>query len=119
MPNRIERPCRAHLCPNTTANKNGYCNEHQALALRDIERRQSASKRGYDKRWEAFRKRYLQGNPICVDCLAEPLTGEPPQPATDVHHIHKLFDYPTLKYDRNNLMALCHKHHSIRTARGE
>lgn len=116
MPYRIERPCRAHLCPNTTSNKNGYCEEHQALALRDIDRRQSASKRGYDQRWNKFRHKYLQDNPLCVDCISN---GTPPTPATDVHHIKKLRDYPELKYNKDNLMALCHECHSKRTAKGE
>lgn len=116
MPQRVERPCRAHLCPNTTSNKNGYCDEHQALA---VERRGSAYHRGYDKRWAKFRIRYLREHPLCVDCLDKPLPGEPVQPATEIHHIQKLRDRPDLKYHPDNLMALCHKHHSIRTARGE
>lgn len=115
MPSRIERSCRAYLCPNTTANKNGYCDDHQALALRDIDRRESASKRGYDKHWNKFRVKYLQDNPLCVDCLKDKTLT----PATEVHHIRKLHDYPTLKYERSNLMALCHRCHSKRTARGE
>jgi len=40
-------------------------------------------------------------------------------PATEVHHIKKLRDYPELKYEESNLMALSHKKHSIRTRRGE
>ena len=116
MPHKIERPCKAHLCPNTTSNKNGYCDEHQALA---VERRGSAYSRGYDKQWGKFRLRYLKEHPLCVDCLDKPLPGEPVQPATEIHHKQKLRDRPDLKYDRENLMALCHRHHSIRTAKGE
>ena len=116
MPQRIERPCRAYLCPNTTSNSNGYCDEHQTLAK---ERRGSARSRGYDRRWEKFRVQYLKEHPLCADCLEHPFPGEPPQPAIEVHHIHKLADYPKLKYDTDNLMALCHRHHSIRTAKGE
>jgi 5-methylcytosine-specific restriction enzyme A len=116
LPRRIERPCRAYLCPNTTSNPNGYCDEHQELAKkRKADRRVSAYQRGYDKRWERFRARYLREHPLCVDCRAKyRLT-----PATEVHHIRKLKDYPQLKYAEDNLMALCHKCHSKRTARGE
>lgn len=116
MPQRIERPCKARLCPNTTGNKNGYCDEHQAMA---VERRGSAYQRGYDKQWAKFRTRYLREHPLCVDCLDNPLPSEPVQPATEIHHKQKLRDRPDLKYHPDNLMALCHKHHSIRTARGE
>lgn len=116
MPQRIERPCRAYLCPNTTSNSNGYCDEHQAEAR---ERRGSARSRGYDRSWEGFRVRYLHKYPLCVDCLMQPFPGEPPQPATEVHHKQKLAEHPELKYVESNLMALCHRHHSIRTARGE
>lgn len=112
MPKRLERPCRAFLCPNTTSNANGYCDEHQSLAR---ERRGSARKRGYDWQWEKFRERYLREHPLCIDCLAEHRMT----PATEVHHIHKLRDNPKLKYVESNLMALCHQCHSKRTIRGE
>ena len=112
VPHRLARPCRAYLCPNVTTNTNGYCYEHQALAR---EHRGSARQRGYTYAWEQFRARYLREHPLCVDCLAEHRMT----PATEVHHIHKLRDYPQLKYSENNLMALCHQCHSKRTARGE
>lgn len=112
MPQRIERPCRAFMCPNTTSNPNGYCDEHQTLAR---ERRGSARQRGYDGRWEQFRARYLREHPLCEDCLAAHCMT----PAAEVHHIRKLRDYPQLKYAEDNLMALCHRCHSKRTARGE
>ena len=116
MPHRLERPCRAYLCPNTTSNANGYCDEHQALAQqREADQRESAYRRGYDKRWARFRARYLREHPLCVDCLAEHRMT----PATEVHHIRKLVEHPEIKYAEDNLMGLCHRHHSIRTARGE
>ncbi len=116
MPQRIERPCRAYLCPNTTGNQNGYCEEHQALARqREADRRESAYRRGYDKRWERFRAVYLRKYPLCADCLkAGRLIS-----ATEVHHIQKLAKHPEMKYDEDNLMALCHQCHSKRTIRGE
>ena len=116
MPYRVERPCRAFMCPNTTDNRNGYCDEHQTESK---ERRGSSRQRGYDKRWEKFRAAYLRERPLCVDCLVKPFPGESPQPATEVHHIRKLRDYPKLKYAEDNLMGLCHRHHSVRTAKGE
>jgi len=112
VPYRLARPCRAFMCPNTTTNANGYCDEHQALAR---ERRGSARERGYDWQWEKFRARYLREHPLCVDCLAKHCMT----PATEVHHEKKLKDFPELKYDKRYLHALCHQCHSKRTARGE
>ena len=116
MPYRIQRPCKAFNCPNTTSNANGFCNEHQVNAR---EQRGSARQRGYDRQWQQFRVRYLREHPLCEDCLVQPFPGEPPQPATEVHHEKKLKDFPELKYDKKYLHGLCHRHHSIRTARGE
>lgn len=90
--------------------------------------REHAAARGYDYRWQQFRRRYLAANPLCVDCLnPDPLETrdafEEPIPivtaATDVHHVKKLKDRPDLKYEDENLMALCGMHHDQRTARGE
>ena len=79
------------------------------------ENRLPAHKRGYDKQWEKFSKEYRQENPLCIDCLNQGRTT----PSRDVHHIRKLIDYPHLKYDEDNLMALCKDCHDIRTRRGE
>ena len=107
------RPCKHPGCPELT--RETYCEAHKTEA-RDYERnRGSASARGYDKRWEKFRLYYLKHNPLCVDHLDR---GEC-VPATEVHHIKKLRYYPELKYDNDNLMALCHECHSKRTSRGE
>lgn len=35
------------------------------------ERRGSSSERGYDKRWERFRRAFLAANPLCEYCLAQ------------------------------------------------
>ena len=116
MPHRLARPCKAFGCPNTTSNPNGYCDEHQALAKHyGVGARENSYRRGYNKRWEKFRIRYLQKHPLCMDCKAEHRL----EPSTEVHHKKKLRDYPELKYAENNLMALCHQCHSKRTARGE
>ncbi|WP_408734794.1 HNH endonuclease [Gluconobacter morbifer] len=77
--------------------------------------RGSASARGYDRKWQAFRKWFLIRNPLCHDCRREQLLT----PATEVHHIQKLRDAPDRRLDATNCMALCHSCHSTRTACGE
>lgn len=76
----------------------------------DDRTRGHAASRGYDYQWQVFRRGYLQAHPICYDCGAE---------ATDLHHIVKLKDRPDLKYDEQNLLALCYRCHQVRTSRGE
>jgi 5-methylcytosine-specific restriction enzyme A len=77
--------------------------------------RKSACKRGYDRSWRKFRKRFLAGHPLCADCTTNGRTTA----ATDVHHIKKLTDSPDMRMDDDNCMALCKGCHSVRTARGE
>jgi 5-methylcytosine-specific restriction protein A len=75
--------------------------------------RQHAAARGYDYQWQKFREMYLASNPLCMDCL--PIVTA----ATDIHHRKKLRDRPELKYEEENLMALCKACHDRRTAKGE
>jgi 5-methylcytosine-specific restriction protein A len=91
---------RERYCPNHTADADRY--------------RGGRIERGYDKYWMAFRIRYLQMNPLCVDCLAQGIT----EPADEVHHVKKLRDGGA-KLDPDNCMALSHRCHAVRTGRGE
>lgn len=69
----------------------------------------------WNYRWRQFSKRYLQENPLCVDHLKDGIV----YPATEVHHVKKAREYPELRYEETNLMALCHNCHARRTAAGE
>lgn len=95
------------------------CEKHQAVFERMQEerkarrrqyadsRRGSASSRGYDRRWQKFRRRFLADNPACAHCgrIAE-----------EVDHITPLVIEPDRKYDLTNLQPLCHRCHSIKTS---
>jgi hypothetical protein len=41
------------------------------------------------------------------------------RPATEPHHLKKVAQHPELRLVEENCRALCHEHHSARTARGE
>jgi 5-methylcytosine-specific restriction enzyme A len=84
-------------------------------STRKQDTRPSAGKRGYGRRWSAFRQRYLIGCPYCADCLKNGKRTI----ATDVHHIEKVTQAPHRMYDADNLMSLCRMHHQIRTNAGE
>lgn len=78
-------------------------------------RRESASKRGYDRAWQKTRERVLASRPLCEDCAAEGIVA----PATELHHLVKIRVAPELRHDANNLLALCAECHARRTAAGE
>ena len=102
------------MCPTCGVPVQGqiYCDKHRR---RYKDKRQSSHQRGYTWRWRQFALRYLQANPFCVDCLGHGKATD----ANEVHHIKKQADYPELKYELSNLMALCKTCHDRRSARGE
>ena len=70
--------------------------------------RGNSSKRGYGAKWRKLREYVLQRHPVCQvpDCTVA---------ATDVDHIVTRRRGGT--DDLKNLQALCHPHHSEKTAR--
>lgn len=80
------------------------CPEHKPK-----DHRPGARRRGYDNRWERTRHAFLRANPNCHEdgCLER---------ATDVHHLDGLGPKGPRGHDWMNLEALCHAHHSQRTA---
>ena len=77
--------------------------------------RESAAKRGYGRRWQGYRERYLREHPLCVMCQAR---GEIVA-ASVVDHIephkgdHRLFWKP------ENHQALCKRCHDSHKQRFE
>src|SRR5690606_42121235 len=74
-----------------------------------------AAKRVNDRQWRDLRELKLSDEPLCDDCQQKGIVT----PAVDVHHVVKISDDPTMRLDRSNLMPLCKRCHSARTARGE
>lgn len=85
------------------------------LSKEKARKRKSSTKRGYDRQWRNVRLIKLQADPLCEDCIDDDRSTE----ATEVHHIVKIKDDPELRLDLDNLMSLCSRCHSIRSARGE
>ncbi len=63
-------------------------------------------------RWTRMSKRYREENPYCVKCLAE----ERFTPSECVDHIVPI-NMGGAKWDESNMMALCNRHHSQKSAR--
>jgi 5-methylcytosine-specific restriction protein A len=104
------------LCPRCRKAVDGRCVGCGKRSQQEADgRRGTARERGYDATWERFRVGFLSEHPLCEDCLE---AGKY-EPATEVHHIRKVRDFPELRLDPTNCRALSHACHSVRTRRGE
>lgn len=110
MPRRPTGVCSTPGCPLTPEPGRERCPGHDARYRASVDSsRPSSRERGYDSRWEQTRAAYLEWQPTCerTDC---------DEPATDVDHIDGLGPLGPRGHDFDNLRALCHPHHSQRTA---
>lgn len=106
MPTAAPRPCRKPGCPQTTTK--GFCEKHRGTDTRQHDQhRGNSAARGYGSRWRKLRLMVLAREPLCRRCG---------QPATDVDHIVPKRHGGSDSMD--NLQALCHAHHSMKTGRG-
>lgn len=80
------------------------------------DRRESASKRGYDREWAKLRHSYASEHPLCEHCQRQGLTV----PVHEVDHILP-FNGPgdPLRLDRSNLQSLCRPCHAKKTAQDQ
>ena len=115
------KACKQWGCPNFHNNKNGYCDEcnrkyrakHPEKYNEDgskktdwkayEEKRGNFRQRGYDYRWDKFRKRFLLAHPTCAIC------GEPAQ-CVDHKTVtaRQMMDaYGEFVYNDEDYQALC------------
>ncbi len=111
MPYRPKSPCLYPGCPNLCEN-GAYCDEHKAYSPERM--RGSASKRGYDAKWQAARKRFLQLHPLCAECKKNGRIT----PATVVDHVIPHRGNKPLFWDENNWQPLCKCCHDKKTGSG-
>ena len=100
------------FCPRCRAAHDGKCPEVNKRLDRE---RGSAWSRGYDSDWRTFRHAVLLAEPWCRDCRKHGRWI----PAQELHHVAKVADAPERRLDPENVMPLCKRCHSARTARGE
>lgn len=109
MPTANPRPCTAWPCPNFRPCPTHDRREHDPDLERERNQRRSLSLAVYTSpRWKRLRRRILLERPWCQwpGCS---------RPATDVDHTLPLEDGGE-PWDELNLSALCHPHHSRKTA---
>ena len=99
----MNKICQSPGCSNLSSG--AYCEEHKRIK-RQHDDRESAYKRGYDRKWQAVRKSYLSKYPLCEMCEANGIT----KIADLVHHIIRIKDGGD-RLNSKNLMSLCIKCH--------
>ena len=109
MPRRPDHPCSHPGCPSLVPSGTKYCEIHRLYHPEEI---RSAGSRGYGSAWQKARKQFLEAHPLCEECMKEGRYVK----ATDVDHIIAHRGDPDLFWDRSNWQALCHRHHSMKTA---
>lgn len=115
MPRKPERACRYPGCPNRCGD-GVYCKVHAPCSAANLRERWrgSASSRGYDSRWRAARKAFLQAHPMCAECLREGRYTA----ASVVDHIIPHRGNQQLFWDMENWQALCKACHDKKTGSG-
>lgn len=107
MPGRMKKECKKFGCHNLTDNANGYCDEHQKELYSYDRNRLNSYQRGYDRRWQKYRKWFLERNPLCAVCGGI---------ATVVDHIVPHKGNRQLFWDEDNHQPLCKHCHDVKTA---
>lgn len=98
--------CNQYGCHVLTMER--YCDKHK----RNYDKsRESASKRGYGRRWQTSSKAYLANNPFCIRCLEKGIHKH----ATIVDHIKPHKGNKALFWDKNNWQPLCKQCHDRKT----
>lgn len=105
---KAPRVCSEAGCTELT--DGAKCEQHRLAGRRTADRRRpGAWARGYNARWERTRRAYIREHPRCEHPTCSEL-------ATDVDHIDGLGPTGPRGHDWPNLQALCHSHHSVKTA---
>lgn len=105
---KIPRPCRHGGCMVLTTE--GYCDKHK---VEHNPKRESSSARLYDRKWRKESKLFLAIHPYCAECERQGRRTL----ATEVDHIKPHRGNLRLFWDRKNWQGLCHRCHSVKTAK--
>jgi 5-methylcytosine-specific restriction enzyme A len=122
-PARAWRPCPHPGCRTLT--QAGRCDLHKLAPRQAFEAtRESASKRGYGRKWGYYREGWLRAHPLCGDrsegssaehsaCRRQGLNRH----ASVVDHIRPHRGDKALFWDNANHQSLCETCHNAKTAR--
>ena len=108
MSKKYPSPCHSPGCAEITTET--YCPAH---AKQYEQQRGTPTERGYDYRWQVFRKHWLANNPLCEHCCSAGKT----QLATVVDHIIDHKGDMELFWREGNHQSLCVSCHNRKTAK--
>ena len=112
MPHQFPHACTYPGC-RTLVTSTNRCPRHVILVSKALEaQRGSASARGYGRRWQGYRERYLREHPLCVACERSGRL----KPANEIDHVTPHRGDYKLMWDPANHQALCKPCHSRKTA---
>lgn len=112
MPMRPPRICR---CGQLVPSGSGCPTCTAAFRAAYDAKRGSAASRGYDSKWQAARKSYLEKHPECVMCSAQ---GKRTKATVVDHRIPHRGD-KALFWNKLNWQSLCGHHHNSAKQREE
>lgn len=109
------KPNSACLHPGCSERPDGaYCEKHRKDNRSNYHKPEYHKK--YDtKRWDRWRKRFLDEHELCEHCKQKGILRS----ATVVDHIEPHRGDPDLFWDWDNLQALCEKCHNRKTGKGK
>lgn len=111
MPYKPKKPCSYPGCPELVVAGTQYCRKHKkAEQKRYDKQRGSAVDRGYDPRWQRYRKVYLAEHPLCINY------AECRHAATVIDHIVPM-SRGGIFWDENNHQPMCKSCHDRKTAK--
>ena len=109
MPRKPKKPCGYPGCPELIEPNERYCRYHKKQIKREYDKnRETAAQRGYDSRWQKYRKWYLKRHPLCVNF------HECGNMATVVDHIIPVSKGGSF-WDPNNHQPMCKSCHDKKT----
>ncbi|MBY9077266.1 HNH endonuclease [Paenibacillus sp. HN-1] len=106
----LKKFCRKAGCSNLTDGE-PYCTDHQGERWGYDRDRGTATERGYGRKWQVARARFLRLHPICTECERKGKVTA----SNVVDHIVPHKGDPVLFWDENNWQALCTPCHSRKT----
>ena len=115
-PTRVAKLCTTPGCPHP-ATYRGKCDDHKRERERVRNQRQESRAIYQSAQWKRLRTLILSAHPQCEWYMND---GDRlmlcPRDATDVDHIVPI-EEGGAPWDEENLQALCHSHHSSKTAK--
>jgi 5-methylcytosine-specific restriction enzyme A len=109
--NRAFKPCAKTRCPQLVMPPTRWCPQHAEYGRErtKTDRGGTTAQRGYDKDWEHIRESVMVRDRRT--CQLHLFDGRP-IPATSVHHVRPVAEFPELRLDPDNCVALCDDCHA-------